>query len=140
MEPQGRVSDRSRSTQRKESPQRQKGKKTTAEVKKPSDLPQAKEHKPMDSDEEDEPVPVFPLQSGARGDTMGGQIRTTTSSQGHRPVQPRPVHKEHQPASVLRTNPLTMMTCTEKENLSQQSRVHGVMTQEGQCSTQTIMF
>ena len=43
MEPQGRVSDRSRSPQRKESPQRQKGKKTTAEVKKPSDLPKGKE-------------------------------------------------------------------------------------------------
>ena len=52
VEPQGRVSDRSRSPQ--ESPQRQKGKKTTAEVKKPHDLPKAKKHKPMDSDEDDE--------------------------------------------------------------------------------------
>ena len=54
VEPQGRVSDRSRSPQRMESPQRQKGKKTTAEVKKPSDLPKAKKQKPMDSDEDDE--------------------------------------------------------------------------------------
>ena len=97
VEPQGRVSDCSRSPQRKESPQRQKGKKTTAEVKKQSDLPKAKKHKPMDSDEDDEvpqnepgtssntqpPVPVLPLPSGARrGDTTGGQIRSTTSLQG----------------------------------------------------------
>ena len=54
MEPQGRVSDRSRSPQRKESPQRQKGTKTKAKVKKPSDLPKAKKHKPMGSDEDDE--------------------------------------------------------------------------------------
>ena len=54
VEPQSRVSARSRSQQRKESPHRQKGKKTWAEVKKPSDLPKAKKHKPMDSDEDDE--------------------------------------------------------------------------------------
>ena len=47
VEPQGLVSDRSRSPQGKESPQRQKGKKTTAEVKKPRVLPKAKKHKPM---------------------------------------------------------------------------------------------
>ena len=50
----GRVSDRSRSPLRKESPQKQKEKKTTAEVKKPSGLPKAKKHKTMDSDEDDE--------------------------------------------------------------------------------------
>ena len=54
VEPQSRVSDRSRSPQGKESPKRQKGKKTTARVKKPRDLPRAKKHKPMDSDEDDE--------------------------------------------------------------------------------------
>ena len=59
VEPQSRVSDRLRSPQRKESlqeqsPQKQKGKKTMADVKKPSDLPKAKKHKPMDSDEDDE--------------------------------------------------------------------------------------
>ena len=76
MEPQSRVSDPSRYPQSKESPLRQKGKKTKAEVKKPSDLPKAKKHGPMDSDEDDEvpqnepeisshtqpPVPVLPLQ------------------------------------------------------------------------------
>ena len=41
VEPQSRVSDRSRSPQRKERPQREKGKKTTAEMKRPSDLPKA---------------------------------------------------------------------------------------------------
>ena len=75
MDPRSRVSDRSRSPQRKESPQRQKGKKTTAEVKNPSDLPKAKKRQPMDSHKEDEvpqnepgtssntqpPVPVLPL-------------------------------------------------------------------------------
>ena len=83
VEPQSRVSDHSRSPQRKESlqeqsPQKQKRKKTMAEVKKLSDLPKAKKHKPMDSDENDEEpqnetgtstntqpiVPVLPLQQG----------------------------------------------------------------------------
>ena len=52
MQPQSRVSGYSRSPQRKESPQKQKGKKTLA--KKPGDLPKAKKHKSMDSDEDDE--------------------------------------------------------------------------------------
>ena len=56
VEQESRLSDLSRSPQRKESlqehsPQKQKSKKTMAEVKKPSDLPKAKKHKPMDSDE-----------------------------------------------------------------------------------------
>ena len=55
----------------------------------------------------------------------------------HRPVLLQQVHKEHRPAPVLRMNPLTTMTSTEKENLAQQYRV---MTQEGQCSTQTFML
>ena len=54
VEPQGRMSDRSNSPQGKESPQRQKGKKNSAEAKKPRDLPKAKKHEPMDSDEDDE--------------------------------------------------------------------------------------
>ena len=84
------VSERSRSPQRKESPQRQKGKKTTAEVKKPSDLPSAKKHKPMDSDEDDEvpqnergtfsPVPVLPLQSGSTPSSHGPSTSTTSTS------------------------------------------------------------
>ena len=90
-----RVSDRSRSPQRKESPQRQKErKKTTAEVQKPSDLPSAKKHKPMDSDEDDEvpqnapgtssntqpPVPVLPLQSGSTSSSHGPSTSTTSTS------------------------------------------------------------
>ena len=93
VEPQSRVSDRSRSPQRKATPQRQKGKKNTAEVKKPRDLPKAKKHKPMDSDEDDEvpqnepgtssntqpPVPVPPLQSGSTSSSQ--RTSTSTSSE-----------------------------------------------------------
>ena len=118
MEPQGRVSDRSRSPQRKGSPQRPNEKKTTAKVKKPSDLPNAKKHKPMDSDEDDE-VP-----QNEPGISSNTQL----------------VHKEHRQAPVPRMNSPTTMTSTEKENLAQQYRVDGVMTQEGQCSTQTFVF
>ena len=59
VDPQSRVSDRSRSPPRKErpqeqGPQKQKGKKPIAEMKKPSELPKAKKHKlPI--------VPVLPL-------------------------------------------------------------------------------
>ena len=55
-------------------------------------------------------------------------------------VHRRPVHKDHRPVPALRMNPLTTMTRTEKENLPQQYKAHEVMTQEGQCSTQTLMF
>ena len=63
-----------------------KEKKATTEVKKPSDFPEGKKHKSMDSDEDDEvpqnepgtssntqlPAPVPPFQSGAReGDYTG---------------------------------------------------------------------
>ena len=58
----------------------------------------------------------------------------------HRPVQPRPAHKEHRPAPVLRMNPPTTMTSTEKDNLAHQYRVDGVTTQEGQWSAQTSVF
>ena len=118
VQPQSRVSDRSRSSQRKENPQSSNGKKTTAEVKKPSDLPKAKKRKPMDSDEDDE-VPQ---------DEPGISSNTQL------------VHKEHRPAPVPRMNSPTTMTSKEKENLAQQHRVQGVMTQEGQCSTQTFVF
>ena len=94
VEPQIRVSDCSRSPQRKESPQRQKGKKNTAEVKKPRDLPKAKKHKPLDSDEDDEgprnepgtssntqpPVPVFSLQSRSTSSSHGPSTSTTSTS------------------------------------------------------------
>ena len=82
VDPQNRVSDRSRSPQEQEAsrgqdPQQQKGKKTVAEEQ-PSDLPSAKKHKSIDSDEdEEEPrnepgtssntqttVPVLPCNSG----------------------------------------------------------------------------
>ena len=58
MDPQNRVSYRSRSPQeqegsRRQDPQQQKGKKTVAEER-PSDLRSAKKHKPIDSDEDDE--------------------------------------------------------------------------------------
>ena len=91
-----RVSDRSRSPQGKESTQRLKGKKNTAEVKNPRDLPKAKKHRPMDSDEDDEvpqnepgtsshtqpPVPVLPLQSGSASSSHGPSTSTTlTNSQ-----------------------------------------------------------
>ena len=92
VEPQGRVSDRSGSPQRKESPQRQNGKKTTAEVKKPSDLPKAKKHKPMDSDDVDEvpqnepgtssntqpSAPVLPLQQGPAASSQGPSASTNS--------------------------------------------------------------
>ena len=60
----------------------------------------------------------------------------------HRPVLLRPSHKEHRPVPVLRMNPLTTMTSTEKENVAQQYRVLGVMTQEGQCNdaSRVILF
>ena len=54
VEPQSRTSNRSTLLQSKEKPQNQKGKKTKAEVEKPNDLPVAKKHKSMDSDEDDE--------------------------------------------------------------------------------------
>ena len=106
------------------------GKKNTAEVKKPRDLPKAKKHKPMDSDEDDDvpqnelgtssntqpPVPVLPLQSGST------------------------VHKVHRPVPALRMDPLTMMTLTEKENLARQYKEHEVMTLEEQCTIQTFTF
>ena len=58
VDPQNRVSDRSRSPQereesRRQGPQKQKGKKTAAEEQ-PSDPPKATKHKPIDSGEDDE--------------------------------------------------------------------------------------
>ena len=81
VDPQNRVSDRSRSPQeregsRRQDPQQQKGKTTVAE-KEPSDPPKAKKHKSVDSDKDDEEprnepgsssnsqlVPVLPFNSG----------------------------------------------------------------------------
>ena len=119
-----------------------KERKPTVEVKKPSDLPKAKKHKPMDSDEDDE---VPQNEPGTSSNTQPIQYLCYLSNQVpeeeiqkvdrlpvhkiHRPVQSRPLHKEHRPVPVLRMNPLTTMTSTEKENLAKQYRVHGVMTQ-----------
>ena len=131
VEPQSRVSDRSRSPQGKERAQGQEGKKNTAEVMKPRDLPKAKTHKPMDSDEDDEEPQIEPGTSS----NLSLQYQYLSSQDQH------PVHyfdqftkNKHRPVPVLRMNPLTAITSTEKENLAQQYRVHGVMTQEGQCS------
>ena len=135
MEPQGRMSDRSSSPQRKE---RQKGKKTTAEVKKPSDLPKAKKHKPMNSD-----TMKYHKTNLERLQTLSLQYSSQDQHPVHtvhRPVLLRPVHKEHRPVPALRMNPLTTMTLTEKENLAQQYKVHEVMTPEEQCSIQTFTF
>ena len=46
----------------------------------------------------------------------------------HRPVPPRPVHKEHRPVPALRMNPPTTETSAKKENLAQQYRVHDERT------------
>ena len=143
VEPQSRVSDLSRSPQGNESPQRQKEKKTTAEVKKPSELHKAKKHKPVDADEDDEvphhesgtcsntqpPVPVLPLQSGSTSSSHGPSTSTASTSSQRTSTVP-----------ALRTTPLTTMTIMEKENLAQQYKVHEVMTPEEQCSTQTFTF
>ena len=115
MEPHDRMSDCSSSPQGKESPQRQKGQKNTAEVKKPRDLPKAKKHKPMDSCYLSNQVLEEVIQWVDRSDQL-------PVHKVHRPGQPRSVHKEHRPAPVLTMNPLTTMTSTEKENLAQQYR------------------
>ena len=89
VDPQNRESDRSRSPQeqegsRRQGPQKQKGKKTVAK-KQPSELPKAKKHKSMDSDEDDEEpqnepgtssnyqptVPVLPLHQGRAASSQG---------------------------------------------------------------------
>ena len=123
VEPQSRVSDRSRSPQGNQSPQRQKGTKTIAEGKKPRNLPKAKKHKPTDSDKDH--------------DAPRNEYQYYLSSQDQHPIHT--VHR-HRPVPALRMNPLTMMTVTEKENLAQQYKVHEVMTPEGQCSIQTFTF
>ena len=141
MEPQGRMSDRSRSPQRKESPQRQKGKKTTAEVK-AEWLANGKESRSWWIQTKTMRYHKTYLE---RLQTRSLQHQYHLSSQDQLPVQTvhplvllRPVQKEHRPA--LRMNPLTTVTLTEKENLAQQYKVHEVFTPEEQCSTQTFTF
>ena len=57
----------------KENPKNEKGKKTKAEVVKPTDLPIAKKHKSMDSDEDDSQpfVPVLTLESRTSSQITG---------------------------------------------------------------------
>ena len=88
-----RVCDCSRSPQRSESANRRR-KETTAELKKPSDLPESKRHVPTDSDEDvevpqNEPgtfsitqpsVPLFSLQAGSTSSSYGPSISTTSAS------------------------------------------------------------
>ena len=85
VEPQSRTSNRSTLLQRKENPQSQQGKKTQKELGKPNDLPVAKKHKSMGSDEDDEEpqneprtsstsqpfVPVLPLNQGPAASPQG---------------------------------------------------------------------
>ena len=167
MEPQSRVSDRSRSPQRKEIPQKSEGEKSMAEVKKPSvcqrqrsispctrtktmmylktnlERPQprslqyqhflsSQDHLPVHKIHR--PVPSLPVHKDHR------PVPSLPVPKDHRPVPTLPVPKEHLPEPALRMYPLTTTTSTEKENLAQQYKVHEVMTQEGQCFTQTFMF
>ena len=90
MDPQNRVSDHSMSPQdqedlRRHGPQKQKGKNVVAE-KQPSELPKAKKHKSLDSDEDDEEpqnepgtssnsqptVPVLPYSHGPAASSISG--------------------------------------------------------------------
>ena len=95
LDPQNRVSDRSRSPQeqeglrRQDPQQQQKGKKTVAD-KEPSETPKAKKHKSIDSDEDDEEprhepgtssntqraVPVLPGNSGDEVSTVVHKVKT----------------------------------------------------------------
>ena len=102
------MSQQPRTTESREWPFKvQKGKKTVAEVKKPSDLPKAKKHKPMDSDEDDEEL----LR------TLSFQFLCYLSNQmPEEEIQwvdrsnQLLVHKDHRPVPSLRMNPLTTMT------------------------------
>ena len=76
VEPRSRVSNRSSSLQGNERPQKYKGLKTMAEVRNPSDLPSAKKHKPMDSDEDDEE----PRNEPGTSSTFQPVIPVTTSA------------------------------------------------------------
>ena len=87
-----------------------KEKKTTTEVKKPNDLPKAKKHEPMDSDEDDE-VPQTNLELNQTLSLrylcyLSNQVpeeeiqwvdrsNQQTVHKVRRPIQPRPVHNEH---------------------------------------------
>ena len=143
MEPQGRVSDRPKSPHRKGSRQRPKGKKNQPKWRSWVICQRTKEHNPMDSDDDDEVPQKRMLKKHFQTRNLQYQYFLPNQDQHrvhtiHRPAQLRPIHKEDRPRPVLKMNPLTTMTGTEKENLAQQCKMHQVMTQDGQCSTQTF--
>ena len=78
-----------------------------AEVKKPSDLPKAKKHKPMDSDEDDEEL--LRTLSFHFLCHLCNQVPEEEMQWVDRSNQ-LPVHKDHRPVPALRMNPLTTMT------------------------------
>ena len=119
-EPQGRVSDRSRSPQGKASPQRQKGKKTTVEVKMPRDLPKVKKRKPMDSNGDDEapqnepgtssntqpPIPVLLLGNTGYKGPPHSRTAQKTPSLVHVSNQKRKLHLKRHWIPQMEVQPL----------------------------------
>ena len=92
-----------------------------AEVRKPSDLPSAKKHKPKDSDEDDEEPQNEP--------------GTSSTSQPVLPVLPlhqdqQPVRRDHLPVHILAMKTVRRAT----------SIVHRVRTLEEQYSIQISIF
>ena len=120
MEPQSRVSDHSRLPKSKESPQKQKGKNTMADVRKPSDLPKAKKYKLMHSEEEDEE----PQNQPGILQTLNPLFLCYLFIKDQQPVR-----KDQLPVPTLRIK--TVITAT--------SQVHKVRNPEGQYSIQISM-
>ena len=121
VEPQSRVSDHSRLPRSKESPQKEKGKRTNAEVKKPSDVPKAKEYKPMNSEEEYEEHQNEPGTSSSSQPTYLCYLFIKDQ---------QPVRKDQLPVPTLRMKRVSTVTST----------VHEVSTPQGQYSFQISMF
>ena len=118
VDPQNRMSDRSRSPEEQEDsqrqgPQKQKGKKTVAK-KQASELPKAKKHKFMDSDEDD----VEP------------QNKPGTSSNSQPTVAVLPCSQGLVASVILVTKTVSITT----------SIVHKVRTLKEQCSIQISTF
>ena len=127
VDPQKRVSDRSRSPQdqedsRRQGPQPQKGKKTVAE-KQPSTPPKAKKHKSMDADEDDQEPQNEP---GTSFNCSTYQFDLFIKDQQPVRKDQQPVHKDQQPAPTLKMKTVSTATST----------VHKVRTLEEQYSIQ----